>query len=655
MSKIATAPIDHWSHSSLGLLLRNPLAFKKKYILKIYTSTMSPSGVVGQAAHKAVEHYLKGMAINDAIAEGLKHLNSVSDTAIDFGKTGSREQMLKDYTQGVNFYFAELPPWAEREVLFVEEGMTEVVTDDEGNELPLPAKCYFDVVWRAKKKVTIEGRTYPKGSLFIEDNKFVKSFSDPEEQDPARFRQAFFNKLVLRARMKEEPVAFLARETKLSKNKDGSDQCQYAVFDFAEIAREFPVFVQLYNDCTRFISNPDVIYLPNTSDLFDGKDAWLAYSQNLISADAPVIAHKTGEVKFTEKQYQPSAIAKTENKHYTPEEKIRLKLQEFGIPVEMQETHQNGSVVMYTLKPSRGVKMKTIEGHAQDLAIALSARSIRVQAPIMGTEVVGVEVPNENRSTVPFTLPDGETNPILGLEAGSLNVPIGVDVYGKVITKDLRKMPHLLIAGTTGSGKSVMEHTAILALTQQNTPEQLNLVLIDPKRVELEEFADLPHTMSKVIHEHREAIKALRWLVGEMEERYKTLHSMKYRSIEKHNDDQTEKMPYIVVVIDEFADLMLTKERGEPSEAEVMVVRLAQKGRAAGIHLIMATQRPSVDVVTGLIKANFPTRICMTVPSATDSRVVIDEAGGEELVGNGDMLFKDPAKRGLQRLQGFYA
>lgn len=655
MPKIASAPIDHWSHSSLGLLLRNPLAFKKKYILKIYDSTMSPSGVVGQAAHKAVEHYLKGMAVNDAIAEGLKHLNSVSDTAIDFGKTGSREQMLKDYTQAVNFYFAELPPWAEREVLYVEYGATEVVTDDEGNELPLPAKCYFDVVWRAKKKVTIEGRTYPKGSLFIEDNKFVKSFSDPEDTDPSRLRQAFFNKLVLRAHMKEEPVAFLARETKLSKNKDGSDQCQYAVFDFAEIAQEFPVFVQLYNDCTRFVANPDALYLPNTSDIFDGKDAWLAYRQNLITADAPVIAHKTGEVKFTEKQYQPSAVDKVENRNYTPEERIRLKLQEFGIPVEMNETHQNGSVIMYTLKPSRGVKMKTIEGHAQDLAIALKARSIRVQAPIMGTDTVGVEVPNEHRSTVAFYQPDGTINPLMPIEQGSLMVPIGMDVYGKVISKDLRDMPHLLIAGTTGSGKSVMEHTLIHALTQQNTPEQLNLVLIDPKRVELEEFADLPHTLSKVIHEHRAAIKALRWLVGEMEERYTKMHGMKYRSIKAYNDDQTTPMPYIVVVIDEFADLMLTKERGEPSEAETMMVRLAQKGRAAGIHLVMATQRPSVDVVTGLIKANFPTRICLMVPSATDSRVVVDEAGAEELVGNGDMLFKDPSKRGLLRLQGFFS
>lgn len=650
-----TPPIDHWSHSAMGLLLRNPLAFKKKYILKIYDTTMSPSGIVGQAAHKAVEHYLKGLPVEAAIEQGLAHINSTSDTAIDYGKTGSREQMLKDYNTAVTFYFEEMPKWEEREVLMVEEGSTEVVHDDYGNELPLPAKCYFDVVWRSKKKVTIEGRTYPKGTLFIEDNKFVRSYTDPNDTDPTRLSQSFFNRIVLREKMGEEPAAFLVRETKLSKNKDGSDQCQYYVIDYSEVAQEFPVFVQLYNDCTRFVLNPDALYLPNYADIFDGKDVWLAYRQNLITADAPVIAHKTADVKFTEKKFVASASDKVENKNLKPEEKIRLKLQEFGIPVEMKETHSNSSVTMYTLKPSRGVKMSTIEKHDRDLAIALEARTIRVQAPIMGTSLVGVEIPNETRSTVNFFDESNEPAAVLGLESGSLNIPIGVDVYGKMVKKDLRDMPHLLIAGATGSGKSVMLNVILHSLTHQMTPEQMKLVLIDPKRVELETFADLPHVLSRVIHEHHEALKALRWLCEEMEERYKTLHAAKYRSIEKYNENQVEQMPYMVVVIDEFADLMLTKKRGEPSEAELMIVRLAQKARAVGIHLIIATQRPSVDVVTGLIKANLPTRIAFMTSSRTDSGIVLDQAGAEELVGKGDMLFLDPSKRGLQRLQGLYA
>jgi len=703
-------PIDHWSHSSLSLLLRNPLAFKKKYMLKIYDSTMSPSGIVGQAAHKAVEMYLKGMSVNDAIAEGQKHLNGVSDVGIDYGKTGSREQMLKDYTIAVNHYFAEMPNWKEREVIYVEEGITEVVHDDEGNELPLPAKCYFDVVWRSTKKETFEGRTYPKGTLFVEDNKFIKSYTDPEDTDPSRLRQAFFNRIILREKLREEPAAFLVHETKLPKNKDGTNQCQYYVIDFKEVADEFPVFVQLYNDCTRFIMQPNAIYLPNTSDIFDGKDAWLSYRQNLISADAPVIAHKTKEVKLTEKQYHASAVDKVENRKLSPEEKIRLKLQEFGIPVEMQETYANSSVTMYTLKPSRGVRMTSIDTHAKDLALVLQARTIRVQAPIMGTDMVGIEVPNETRSRLNFFDESGIPDARAGLEQSSLNIPIGMDVYGKTITKDLREMPHLLIGGATGAGKSVGLNVILHSLTHQNSPDELKLVLIDPKRVELKQFADKPHLLTEVIYEHEPAMRALKWLGEEMETRYEVLQQAGYRNITEHNDDKVEKMPYIVVVIDEFADLMLETKNGfaewqfceehsrlnkrgaltkllktkakrrkkeqllveevhecaehgdehhcqrhEYPPAEKLIVRLAQKARAVGIHLIVATQRPSVDVVTGLIKANLPTRIAFMTSSRTDSQIILDQSGAEELVGKGDMLFLDPSKRGLQRLQGFYA
>lgn len=653
--KIAQPPIDYWSHSALSSLLRNPLAFKKRYILKIYDSSQSPSGVVGQAAHKAVETYLKGATVNEAIATGLSHLNSVSDATIDYGKTGSREQMLKDYTTAVNFYFAEMPNWKDREIVMIEESMTEVVHDDDGNELPLPAKGFVDIVWRSKKQETFEGRTYPAGTLFVEDNKFVKSYTDPEDTDPSRLRQGFFYRVILREKLKEEPAAFLVRETKLSKNKNGDPQSQYYVVDFAEVRQEFDVFVQLYIDATKYVCNPNAIYLPNPSDIFDGKDSWLAYRQNLITAEAPVIQHKTAQVKFVEKAYHASSSDKVENRNLSPEEKIRLKLQEFGIPVEMQETYANSSVVMYTFKPSRGVKMSAIDAHAKDLAIALQATTIRVQAPIMGTDVVGVEVPNENRTTVPFFKPDGEPDERLGLQNSSLIIPIGMDVYGEVVKKDLREMPHLLIAGSTGSGKSVMLNTILHSLTHQNSSQELNLVLIDPKRVELAAFSDLPHILSRVIHEHKEAIKALKWLCEEMEDRYKTLHAAKYRNIVAYNDDRAEKMPYIVVVIDEFADLMLTKIKGEPSEAELMIVRLAQKARAVGIHLIIATQRPSVDVVTGLIKANLPTRIAFMTSSRTDSMIVLDQAGAEELVGKGDMLFADPSKRGLLRLQGFYA
>lgn len=650
-------PVDHWSHSSLGLLLRNPLAFKKKYMLKIYETIMSPSGVVGQAAHKAVEFYLKGaIDVTGAIDEGQKYLDLIPDIAIDYGKTGSREKMNKEYIAAVNHYFEEIPNWDDRDIIYVEESLTHVIHDHLGNEMPLPAKCFVDVVWRSTKVETFAGKEYPKGTLFIEDHKFVRSFTDEEDiSDPTKIRQAFFNRLIIREDLKEEPAAVLFRETKISKNKDGEPQSQYYVMDFKEIEHELPAFIQLYLDCTRFIMRDDVIFLPNPSDMFDGKDSWLAYRDNLITVDAPKAIHKTkADTQLVEKTYQESTPAKVENRNLDPEEKIRLKLQEFGIPVKMEETHRNSSIVMYTLKPSRGVKMTTIEKHAKDIAIALEAKSIRVQAPIMGTDKVGIEVPNEDRQIIPFFV-NGVPNEKLGLEEGTLNIPIGVDVYGKTVTKDLADMPHLLIAGSTGSGKSVMLNVILHAILTQNTPQELNLVLIDPKRVEFTPFSDYPHVLSRIIHKHSEAIKALEWLVEEMDDRYKKLQDAKYRNIQDYNQDRVDQIPRIVVMIDEFASLILTKERGETSLAELMIVRLAQEGRAAGIHLVVATQRPSVDVVTGLIKANLPTRIAFMTTSKTDSQIVLDQAGAEELVGRGDMLYHDPSIRGLQRLQGFHA
>jgi len=640
----------------MSLFLRNRLAFKKKYILKIYDDLYSPSAIVGQACHKAVELYLKGESVNAAITGGLEEINHKSDSGINYGKTGSREQMLKDYTTGVQFYFDEIPNWKAREVLSIEESITESIVDTDGNVLPLPAKCFSDVIWRSTQKEKFADREFPKGALFVEDHKFVRSYTDGETDDPARFIQCMFNYHVIKAKFEEAPAAMLYRETKLSKNKSGEPQSQYYVIVFEEHPEFFTLFYKLYDDCTREICRPDINFLPNPYDMFDGENSMLSYRQNLIGVEAPVaVGHKTKEVKFVEKTYHASASDKIENKHLSPEEKIRLKLQEFGIPVEMQDTHGNSSVKMFTLKPSRGVKMSAIEGHAKDLALVLEARTIRVQAPIMGTDKVGIEVPNENRSVLNFFDDKGVPVEAAGLESGSLNIPIGMDVYGATVKKDLRQMPHLLIAGSTGSGKSVMLNTILHSLTHQNSSQELNLVLIDPKRVELEAFADLPHVLSRVIHEHKEAIKALRWLVEEMETRYKTLHAAKYRAIGAYNDERAEKMPYIVVVIDEFADLMLTKVKGEPSEAELMIVRLAQKARAVGIHLVIATQSPRVDVVTGLIKANFPTRIAFMATSRVESQIILDETGAEELVGKGDMLFKDPSQRGLLRLQGFYA
>lgn len=681
-------------------LMRNPLQFKKRYILKIYDDNYSPSAVVGQACHKAVEQYLRGVAITDAIEQGMKHIESISDVAIDYGKTGSREKMLKDYTKGIQSYFDERPQWEKRKILGIEDRMTEVIYDDTGTELPLPAKCFVDALWESTRPEVFADKEYPTGSLFIEDHKFVASYSDPHDDDPARLVQSMFNYHIVKSKTGIAPAAILYRETKFSKNADGSPQSQYLVIDFDKNRHYFPIFYNLYRDFTAYLMQPNVIFLPNFTDIFDGKNSYDTYRQNIIGVDTPmqVVPKKTKDVQFIDKSFTPSAVDKIENKDLTPSERIRLKLLEFGIPVEMGEEFSSGSVTMYTMKPSRGVRLSAIESHTKDLALALKAKSVRIQAPIAGTSLVGVEVPNEDRKVINYTYDETRD--------GTMLIPIGQDVYGKRIEKDLRDMPHLLVAGTTGSGKSVMLSVILKALTEQMSDADMKLVLIDPKRVELKAFEDAPHLLTRVIYDHEPAMRALKWLVDEMEERYKILENVGAKNIASYTGGD---MPYVVCVIDEFADLMLetrngfteysfcsqhspynrkgelerlmhtkTKRRKKEQElveevheccklegedtceensypsAELMIVRLAQKARAVGIHLVIATQRPTVDVVTGLIKANMPTRIAFAVPAKNDSITIIDRVGAEVLVGRGDMLWIDPASKEVQRLQGYF-
>lgn len=635
--------VDHLSYSSLTMLARNPLIFKKQYILKIYSTTYSPSAVVGTAAHKFVEHYLKTGNIEAAQQEGLHYIGSLSDVSIDYGKTGSREEILKNYANATAFYMQESPAWDKREILEVEGSITEVIHDANGNAFSIPAKAKNDVLWRSKRKETFAGHTFPKGSLFIEDHKFSKNSGLEDEDDGARIIQAMFNYHVVKEKYGEAPVAMLFREVKWSKNRDGGPQADYYVIRFDQ-PQYFEFFYQLYNDVTRFLSQPEPIFLPNFQDNFDGKEALLVYRQNLITADAPVeVARKTKEVTFVEPQFVASSINKIENRDYPPHERIRVKLAEFGVPVEFVAEHNNGSVSLYTFKVGRGVRMASLEKYAKDIQQALKSESIRVQAPVVGTDLVGFEVPSET-----FTPTEFDSSHI---EIGSMSIPIGKDVYGSLIREDLRSMPHLLVAGATGTGKSVFLNVAITALSEQLTPEELNLVLIDPKRVEFRQFRDLPHLQGRIVTEHNEAIKTLKWLVDEMDARYEILEEFGARSIDEYNQSVADRLPYLVCVIDEFAELMLTKEPGEPSIAELFIVRLAQKARAVGIHLILGTQSPRVDVVSGLIKANFPTRVAFRTAMRIDSQVILDTSGAEELRGKGDLLFLHPKYRGLIRAQ----
>lgn len=330
------------------------------------------------------------------------------------------------------------------------------------------------------------------------------------------------------------------------------------------------------------------------------------------------------------------------------QEVIAKTLRQFGIDVEMSEVRVGPTVTQYAFRPAQGVKLARVVALQNDLALALAAHPIRIEAPIPGKALVGVEVPNQTVARV--SLREILESQDFEKRKTSYSVPLGRDIAGSVPLLQVERAPHMLVAGATGSGKSVCLNTMIISLLYQNGPDDLKLIMVDPKRVELGVYAGIPHLLVPPIVKAEEAVNALKWAVREMERRLDYLSKFNAKDIDSYNAKSEERMPRIIIIIDELADLMIQNKR----DVEATVVRIAQMARAAGIHLILATQRPSVDVITGTIKANIPTRLAFAVASQVDSKTILDIAGAEKLLGRGDMLLSNAELSKPKRIQGAF-
>ena len=380
-------------------------------------------------------------------------------------------------------------------------------------------------------------------------------------------------------------------------------------------------------------------------------------------AESNIVKSEKRKKKFTNFQLPSLSLLDEPEKPKVPYNKemalnkarsIEEKLVNFGIEGKITEIKPGPVITMYEYKPAAGTKINKIASLSNDLAMALKATRVRIIAPIPGKDVVGIEVPNDIRETV--YLKELLSKDKFKKDLSPIFLSLGKDIGGSPMFMDLKKAPHLMIAGTTGSGKSVFLHSIITSMLYKGTPQDLRFIMIDPKMLELSGYEDIPHLLHPVVTDPKKSAAALKWAVKEMEMRYKLLSDIGVRDIDSYNskvqsnndfDATSDLLPYIVIIIDELADLMFVA----PNEIKESITRLSQMARAAGIHLIVASQRPSADVVAGLIKANFPARISFAVSSKTDSRIILDASGAEELLGKGDMLLLQPPNN-LIRIQG---
>lgn len=668
--------IDHYSYSSLVRFSTNPFMFKVKYINGDNIDTAhNISSVIGKAFHVAMQMYYESKEdkekdeIKAGLETGMTYLEEYLDSYIEFNTIVPNKQKAQEILAFAYNSYITAKGDEKCELVATEELIEEEIDVEwKGQQLRMPIKLkgYIDKIIREQ------------GKLKVVDYKTTRSFTDPDKIDGVKIIQAVQYYFLVYAKYGEPPYSMVYEETKTSKNSGvnaGESQLKEYEIVYEENELFFDFYFRFYDDITSALSG-EAVFVPNLNDFYDNEVAIISYIHRLDIPEEQAKQMKKLRVDnitdLLKKKIQNAGnmrkLLKTaeqkfisaKNLNYNKmktEEKIQTKLMEHGMLIKFDSKVEGNTVDLYRYSPSIGLKMSKLKGYVADIEQVVGATGIRILAPIPDTSLVGFEVPRKNRKFI-------ETKPT----PKGFELAMGVDIMGKEYRFDIRQAPHMLVAGATGSGKSIFLNSLIDQLTRN---KEVDIHLFDPKMVELAQFASQAveyETDTEKIHE------AIQDLVSEMNNRYKTLAKAGVRNIQQY----TGKMRYKVVVIDEFGDLIMSnivieKEvetgavhasgelKGKPKmkrektnlSAEITrnILLLAQKARACGIHIVIATQRPSTDIITGSIKANFPTKAVFRTAKEIDSRVVLDESGAEKLLGKGDMLFS--SDEGLVRLQGY--
>ena len=646
---IENFPLKHYSYSTFVKFSTNPIMFKINYINgDRIDSTRNVSGVIGNAFHSAMDVFYAKFKDNeqDAIKQGLEvgmeYLTEYNDGFIEYSSVVETKQKAQDIFAFAFSSYVQEKKQEDFELISTEEEiLTGVNVEWNGKqiELPVPLKGRLDKLIRKN------------GRLVITDYKTCRAFSDPDKIDGSKILQAVQYYFLVYAKYGEAPYSMIFEELKLTKNRDGSPQIKEYEMVYEENDQFFDFYFRFYDDITRAI-NGEAVFVPNINDFFDNEVAMIAYIHrldvpeqqaklmkelrvnnitDLLKAKIQYAGNMRKLLKSVEEKFIQAKNINYESMEI--QEKIQTKLMEHGMLIKFDSKIEGLSIDQYRYNPSIGLKMSRIKTYVADIEQVVGVSGIRILAPIPNTSFIGFEIPRKNRSFP-------ESKPV----NNGFSLAMGVDIMGSTYEFDVRKAPHLLIAGATGSGKSVFLNSII---SQLSTIKNVDLHLFDPKMVELSRF----QKNAVEYHSDIEGVwMAISDLVVEMNNRYQILSKAGCRNIEEYG-----KMNYKFVVIDEFGDLIISKVKDGKTnlsaEIEKNILLLAQKARACGIHLIIATQRPSTDIVTGSIKANFPTKVAFRTAKETDSRVLLDESGAEKLLGKGDMIFS--SDDGQIRLQGF--